>query len=160
MSKFKEDITISKSNLDDEWLMQPELVYDYCTQLADAKLELEEAKVELDVVKADLEVDIRNNPHDHEIPKATESSIKAIVARHPDVKEAQQRLNEAKHSVAIIDSAVEALNHKRAALENLVKLFGQSYFAMPEATADGVDIKKKVVRRKARKKRGERSIRG
>ncbi len=127
------DLQIDEDKLDQEWLRQPELFFAYSIRLANAKRQMEEERRELDVTKAEIENDVRNNPEDYGLTKATEASVLATVTTQKGLKDANKKLIEAKHHVDILQATVNALDHRRRALENLVDLHGQGYFAEPRA---------------------------
>jgi len=123
------DIDINR--LDEEWIGQPKIFFKYASELADAKRRLEEAKAELDVVKAICDNNVRNNPPKD--TKLTETLITNIIIQIPKYKKAQKILRIKKHRVDILQAAVNALDHRKSALERLVSLHGQNYFAVPKS---------------------------
>lgn len=160
---------IDKNLLDEEWVNQPKLYFRWASQLEDAKEELDEAKrnydvqkTEFDLTKAEVEMSIRNDPDDYGMPKVTDKSIAAAIIMQPEYKEAQEQLVEAqktidlaRHRVGILQAAVTALDHKKKALEKLVDLHGQKYFATPRASANSAEemkeIEKQLIRNKSKK---------
>ena len=125
-------------------------------------MELEEQKAELDVVKAEIDKLIRDNPTPFDIVKTTETLITNTIIQQNDYQKQQAQVRTAKHNVDILQAAVSALDHRKSALENAVKLHGQNYFSKPvaqdEESKEIVDvIKKRSARQpihgKKRKKR-------
>ena len=145
---------IDKNRLDDEWLNQPKLYFRWAVQLEDARDALESEKAKFDVVKSELDLAIRTKPDDYDLPKVTDKSVAAVLITTSDYKEAQQSMFEAKHRVGILQAAVTAMDHRKKALEKLVDLHGQKYFAQPRASEiskEAMDeVEKKSVRRKTR----------
>jgi len=149
---------IDKNLLDDEWLNQPKLYFNWAVQLEDARAELDSIKAEFDVVQADLDLDIRANPDKYgELPKdavekgkITEKMVAASLVMQPEYKNAQQAVFTAKHRVGVLQAAVNALDHRKRALEKLVDLHGQKYFATPRASEDSRDAMGEVERRSVR----------
>lgn len=137
MADEKSFIEIDPLALDEEWQDQPRRYLKYARRLADARLEADRAKNALEVCRADCELDIRNDPAKFEIQKATEATIAAATACHDDVKAAQEELLQRRHDVQILEAAVEALQHRKRALENLVQLHMSSYYAAPRARGEG-----------------------
>lgn len=131
MNEYEKDVTIDENALDIEWLEQAKLTLKYSAIKAKASFAVDEAKANIDMVKAELDKEIRNNPDDFEIPKVTESAIQAAIAVHPDFKEAQKEYHDAQYEYNMAWGAVNAIQDKKAALENLVRLHGQNYFAGP-----------------------------
>jgi len=127
-------LQIDTNRLDKEWVNQPKYFFDYACQLADAKRALEGLKAELDIVRAEREMRIRKHPEKYKLgDKVTEGSIKCTLEGQPLVKEAQDKILSAKHRVDILQAAVAALDQRKTALENLVKLTLSSYMASPQA---------------------------
>lgn len=129
---YEKDITIDESSLDIEWLEQPQLMIRYATKAAESRLERDLAKERLDVLKAELDKEIRTDPEKFEIAKVTETAIQAAVLTHPKYKEASEQFIQLRYEAEVLQAAVNAIEHRKSALENLVKLFGQQYFAGPK----------------------------
>jgi hypothetical protein len=119
--------------LDQEWLNQPKLYYTWARHLADARRGVAEAKQRVDVVKAECLRAIQADPAAFEVTKPTVDAINAAVLEQLEYKDAVAEHLELAHRADIIGAAVNALDHRRRALENLVDLHGQNYFATPRA---------------------------
>jgi Na+-translocating ferredoxin:NAD+ oxidoreductase RnfC subunit len=130
-----EILSIDQNLLDREWLNQPRFFFQYARQLADARRSYEEAKANLKLVAAEADQKVRERASQME-QKVTEAMIAAAVLRRNDYREAEQAVFTAKHNMDVLDAAVEALRHRKDALENLVRLHGQNYFSEPRATGD------------------------
>lgn len=126
---YTRDVEIDQNNLDVEWKRQPKLVLHWSEMRADAARDVDEAKEALEILIAEKDMEIRDSAD----KKPTESAIANMIKMDKDVQDAQQTLTEARHSLAKLQAACSAFDHKKAALENLVKLFGMSYFAEPSA---------------------------
>ena len=178
MSKKDKDIEdsdfldIDKNLLDDEWLGQPKLYFRWAVQLEDAKEDLDEAKRTLDVekteferAKASIDLDIRKKPDEYKLPKVTDKSILAVMLLQSEYQDAQEEffvvqkeVDVAKHRVGILQAAVTSLDHRKKALEKLVDLHGQKYFASPRASEGSKEAIEKVEKRSARQRaKGKRS---
>lgn len=129
---YEKDVKIDESALDIEWLQQSELTMKYCRIEAEARQKLDSAKLNLDIVKADLDKKIRNNPDKFDMPKVTESAISNVINAHDDYKDAEKLVNQANYDLNMAQSAVRSIYVKKDALENLVRLYGQQYFAGPK----------------------------
>lgn len=128
------DASIDKDRLDDEWLHQPRLMHHWSTQLANARAEEVKAKDRLALRRAEIEFMIRQEPDEYlGNVKATEASVTAAVTTHPAVQKALKDYNEARRDADLHQAAVTALEHRKRALENLVKLWGGDYFSAPIA---------------------------
>ncbi len=137
---YEEEIRIDPDALDVEWLMQPTLFMKYGEALAEAEMEADNAKEKFDLVKAETDSDIRGNieAYTGSTKKPTETQINTLVVQHPDYKKVLSVLNSTKSTVKILVMAVRAFEQRKVALENLVKLHGQSYFSSPQ---EGRDLK-------------------
>lgn len=133
---FKEDVTIDPRALDVEWLEQPKLMLYYSQLLAQARKETDLAKENLDVTKARIDADVRRNPGKYTDGKLTETATVNLVTASDEVREAEREFIDAKENQAILQAAVNAIEAKKSALENLVRLLGQQYFAAPREPRD------------------------
>lgn len=124
-----EFIDIDKNRLDEECEAQPGLVYTWGCKLADAKKELAEAQADLEVTKAEVAADVAANPAKYGLTKTTVDAVAAAVTSSKDVKAAQGTVIDARHLVDVTQAAVNALDHKKRMLENLVDLHGRDYFS-------------------------------
>lgn len=133
---YDRDITINQDALDIEWLQQPRLMMKYGRYLAEAELELANAKQALDIKKAELDKNIRMYPEEYDIEKVTETAISNAILGNKGYKAAVDECNQCQYEYTMAKNAVKAFEHKKDALENLVRLFGQQYFAGPSVPRD------------------------
>jgi len=133
---YENDINIDPSSLDIEWVRQAELMHKYASHAADTKRDMDDAKECLDTGKAKIEMLIRNVPDQYGLAKVTEGAIQSTILLQEDYQELAKVYGEAKYENDIALAAVRAIDQKKTALENLVKLLGQSYFAGPQAPRD------------------------
>ena len=154
MSEFK--IEIDRYRLDDEWVGQPELYWEYATAAVEARAVWEQAKARLDVVKAEFDIEIRTNPDDYDLPKVTETVIASTITTQKPVKDAVKAVIVAKEKLGYLEAAVTALDHRKKALEKLVELDARNYFSEPRAKGDSrevmEEVEKRAIRRRGRKK--------
>jgi hypothetical protein len=136
MSNYEKDVTIDPDALDVEWLGQPGLIFKYSKKSAEAQIILSNAKESLELCKATLDRKIRTNPEKFGIEKITETVVANTIIAQSDYAEANKEYQEAQFEVNIIRGVMDALNNKKSALENLVKLHGQNYFAGPSIPRD------------------------
>lgn len=129
---FEKNIRIDEDALDLEWLDQPKHFIQIAKEAADAQFELDQAKARYDVLCAELDMKIRNNPAAFKIEKITEGAVAAALRLTDEHKDALLELNEAKRDASILQGAVKAFEQRKVALENMVRLHGQSYFAGPK----------------------------
>ena len=123
---------LDDKRLDEEWNSQPQLYYNWGVKLADAKAAVERAKASRDLVYAELNKDIRSDPVKYDLPKTTESLVESIILIQDKYKLAHEKYIAAKHKMDVLTVTVEALDHRKKALENLVHLFGMNYFSEPK----------------------------
>jgi hypothetical protein len=133
---YEKDINIDEQALDIEWLNQSNLMGRYAKHAAITKKEMDEARERLDVQKALLEKDIRSNPECYGLNKVTEGAIQSTILLQTSYQELSQNYINAKYENEVAIAAVRAIDQKKTALENLVKLLGASYFAGPKAPRD------------------------
>lgn len=141
---------IDKYRLDDEWINQPKRYFKWALQLEEARDDFETVKAEFDVAKSEVDLAIRTNPNDYDLPKVTDKAIAAVMIVQPEYKEAQQAVFTARHRVGVLQAAVTSLDHRKKALEKLVDLHGQKYFASPRASEQSREAMGKVEKRSVR----------
>jgi hypothetical protein len=128
---YADEMHINEDMLDVELVEQPSLMEKYSYKLAEAKLARDIAKEELELKKAEINLDIRDNPDDYKLEKVTDKAVEACILMEDEYKEAIKALNEANFEVNVLQGVVNAIEHRKAALEKLVTLHGQNYFAGP-----------------------------
>ena len=133
---YEQDVSIDETALDVEWLQQANLMYKYARYQAETKKAMDEAKERLDFIKAKLEMDIRANPENYGLSKVTESAVASTILLQPEYQEASKKYIEARYENDVAAAAVKAIDQKKPALANLVKLLSVSYFAGPSAPRD------------------------
>ncbi len=153
VKSIDQELGIDPDALDVEWLNQPRVFMKYSEMVAQAKLEVDMAKEDLDVVKAELDRDIRSNPEAFGIAKIVEAVVTNTIILQVKYAEANTILFQAKYKAEILASAVKAFDQRKKALENLVTLFGQSYFAGPKEPRNlGLEFDKNVKRKEANRR--------
>lgn len=133
---YEKDTSIDEQGLDVEWLKQPSLMSKYGKHAAQAKLDMDHAKEDLDVVKAQLDRNIRAFPDIYGLDKLTESIVSNTIIIQPEYKDTNDQYLNAKYEYDMAMAAVRAIDQKKTALENLVRLHGQQYFAGPSVPRD------------------------
>jgi hypothetical protein len=136
MIDYEQDTLIDPDALDVEWLKQAQLMGKYVAYSASAKKDMDDSKEKLDMGKAYIEMDIRKNPAKYELEKITEGAIQSTILLQEEYQKLNAEYNETKYEYEISVAAVRAIDQKKTALENLVKLLGVSYFAGPKAPRD------------------------
>ena len=134
---FKNDKWIDPSALDVEILRQPELIYKYgkahslaidAEDRASLEVELVEGEIN-DEINEDIETRLKGG-------KDTINSRRGYIITQKSWKVANAKLMEAKMKTRNAKAAMNSIEAKRSALENLVRLAGMSYFSTPDAPRD------------------------
>lgn len=133
---YETDIEIDESALDIEWLSQPSLMLKYGQASAHAMQNMEIAKERREVIRCELDKNIRLNQDKYEVTKITDKVVECAIKIQPEYQAASDKYIEAKHEADLIKAAVQAFDQRKAALENLVRLHGQQYFAGPSVPRD------------------------
>ncbi|MFA5377446.1 MAG: hypothetical protein WC455_16965 [Dehalococcoidia bacterium] len=151
--KWKQDVEINPDALDCEWVKQASLFGEYCMEQAGARAKLDAVKERLDVKVAGLGLKVRSNPATYGLDKVTEASVQAVILLDVECAKLREEIAVAQYELEVMSAAVRALDQKKSALENLVRLQGQNYFAGPSVPRDvGAEWVKDVERRSARDK--------
>lgn len=136
---YEKDLRIDENALDLEFLDQASLAMRYGENLADAEKELFYAKERLAVKEADLTKRANSKPDTllGAGVKPTGDNVKSFVKMHKEYRELQEELIEAQYEYNMAKIAYDEISRTRkTALENLVKLHGQNYFAGPKVPRD------------------------
>ena len=166
-----------KNRLDEEWVNQPKIYYEFSEKLTDAKEEVERCKArlgiaedDLKVTKAKLSLRIRRNPEKYfgeYTEKLTEAAIENRILVHSLYAKAKAKiykLNEeliaANRTVSTFYSAVHALDHRKSALERLVSLHGQNYFSTPKPIDEHSVTTATDIENRSKKKRRQAGLKG
>ena len=136
MSDYSNDVRIDTEQLDLEWVKQPQLYHKYLEEAIFARDARDRAKQRRDVVAAEVGKDIRANPSKYGLDKATETAITTLIPTAPAYKEAIETYSQACLEADLVQAAVSAIEMRKSALENLVRLHATSYFAGPTEPRD------------------------
>ena len=157
MSSF--EIEIDPNMLDAEWLDQPVRMLEATEAVAIAKETLAMRKLKRDVLKAETLMNIKACPSDYGLSsKPTVGDINAAVDIDENVVKINKKVIKAESEVALLSAAVTSLDHRKKALENLVTLHGQSYFAGPSVPHKVASVAKAVLDKKAIRAKAGRGI--
>jgi hypothetical protein len=130
-NEYAQDIHIDEQALDVEWLAQPELMLKYCIVAAQAHRRADLAKARVDVVAAQLNRAIRSDPSLFNINRITSEVVLATIETDTEYQESVKKAINARYEHEMALAAVKAMENRKSALENLVRLHGQAYFAGP-----------------------------
>lgn len=118
-------------NLDKEWVLQPKIYHRYKEKLVDARQDWERSKARRDLIVAELSLSIRKDPEKYNLLKITEDSVEKTVTVQKEFQQAVDKVIECRHKVDTLEAAVDSLEHRKKALENLVQLWLADYFSEP-----------------------------
>lgn len=127
------DVRADPDRLDEQWVSQPRLRWRWSRELADARELLNRAKADLEVCEAELKLTIRDNPDRFGLKKATEASVEETCRTQEEWQGAKRSVVEAQHEVDVLAAAVAAVDDRKEALENLVRLRLADYYGEPRA---------------------------
>jgi hypothetical protein len=136
---YEDDIRIDETALDVEWLEQPSLMMKYSKHAVKMRQGLDLAKEQLELVRAEIDRDVRMHPDRFGIEKITEAVVQNTILMDDRFKKANEFYITTKYETDVAQVAVRAFEHRKEALENLVRLNGQQYFAGPKVPRDLTD---------------------
>jgi len=135
---YERDIRIDETALDVEWLEQASLAIRYGRYWVDCKRRLIEAEEKMKVIRAELVKRANSDPMKFcNKDKPNAADIEAYYRNHPRHKAAKEEWITAQYEADMAEIAKNEISFTRkVALENLVKLHGQQYFAGPKIPRD------------------------
>jgi len=133
---YERDIIIDESALDLEFLEQARLFMQYSRNEHSTRRDMDYAKTKLDLVKAKLDKAMRADPDKYDIARISEGAIINNILLQPEYAEANTKFITANYEYGVARAAVWAFDQRKTALENLVRLHGQQYFAGPRIPRD------------------------
>lgn len=142
---------LDKNRLDEEWVNQPRLYREYADKLAEAERDLSRAEAALKVTRADAELAIRENPAKFGLEKVVEAAVKARVETHKAVVKAHDEVIRVQYRVSLLKAACRTLEHRKAALQELVTLWQNDYFATPRVKGEAGRAMTEQAKRAARR---------
>ncbi|MFA5408826.1 MAG: recombination mediator protein UvsY [Bacilli bacterium] len=151
MKPKEADFQIDPFRLDEEWVRQPNLYRRYAEASAEARRRHDEAKNDVTVIRSEIELAVRKNPEEHGLAKVTEGAIKTVIDLNEKVREAEEAVIEARYAMEVLQGAVGALDHRKAALGDLVRLHLADYFSKPTAPEEAREQVEEAGKRLARK---------
>lgn len=145
---------IDPDALDVEWLEQPGAFMTLAKEQSKAKRAIARANEDLKTLEAGKARKIRKRPgHYGFSDKLTEGGIKEAVTEDEEVKQARADLIDLQYDLDMLTNAMRAMEHRKQALEELVKLHGQQYFAGPREPRNlSLESGKEILRKEARDK--------
>lgn len=132
---FEKDISINKYKLDEECLSHSSLYSRYASAQASAKTGVTRAKDNLELVEAERNIAIRKELADKK-EKVTEATVNSILIMDKEVIRAKREVREAEDVYAKLCVAVQAFEHRKSELDNLVKLYCAGYYSTPTSSSE------------------------
>ncbi len=132
---YEKDMRIDETSLDIEWLDQVELAMKYGKLYAQAEKELTASEEEVKVIRSELIKEANEDPDKYlgEGIKPTGPNVEAYYRTHKRHKDIKKEIIELQFELNMTEVAKNEVSFTRkAALENLVTLHGQQYFAGPK----------------------------
>lgn len=122
-------VQIDKYRLDEELAIQASLALKFGDKYAEAQREVDRCESALELIEAEVGLDVRRNPTRYNAKKGTDKETEALVILDKRVQEAKEALHDAKRLASAYKARVTACEHRKKALDGLVYLHGQTYFA-------------------------------
>ena len=136
MSNYENDLSIDQGNLDKEWIKQPTLFMAYLKESIIASTKVTRAKENLDMVRSEVYLSTRQI-REARGEKFTEAVLEAEVKSSKEYKEASDEYIDLLEKSKILEAAVRVFEHKKSALENMVKLHIAGYYSAPKDEGAG-----------------------
>ncbi len=129
---YEADLQIDPDQLDVEWLEQANRFMKYAEASADADAEVKRINEKIKNLQSELTLDAHQDPTimGKDI-KPTVANVEAYYREHDNYKKLKDQVIDAEHDADVLRNAVFAFHQRKAALEQLVTLHGQQYFAGP-----------------------------
>lgn len=127
---FQKDLSINKFRLDEECLSHSGRYAYYAEASAIAKNDVTKAKDNLELVEAERYDAIKKDLESSGV-KTTIPMLEKAVLTDSEVLKAKENLREKEEISARLAVAVSAFEHRKAELDNLVKLYCAGYYSTP-----------------------------
>ena len=142
-------LEIDPLRLEEEWQQHPSQYGYWAEKAVDAQDLMDRAKANLEKTTSTVDCELRNNPDDYGIKKATEAEVRAALSRQPEYTKAQEAYLIAKKTYSLTQAALASLEHRKRALSMLVELFVKDYYSDMQKHGGGGDDEKRHIRRRA-----------
>lgn len=145
MSNYERDMSIDVTSLDVEWVEQAELAMKYGRLWADAQDAASKADENVKFVRSKLIIQVSRDPEGclGKGERATDTKTEAYYRTHEDYLEAKDDWLDKVNEMNLLAIAKNEISFTRkSALENLVVLHGQGYFAGPKVPRDLINVMK------------------
>ena len=136
---YEQDMKIDEAALDVECVNQARLALKYGRHWAECRQELQLAEENIKLVRSELIKEANEDPEGYLGAgiKPTAPVVEAYYRNHKRHKAAKKEWVDAQYEANVAEIAYKALTYdKKMALESLIKLHGQNYFAGPDVPRD------------------------
>ena len=136
---YEKDMLIDENALEIEWLDQAPLANKYGRNWAKCQMELELAQEEIKLVRSELIKKVNEDPVKWlgDGIKATGPVVEAYYRNHRRHQEVKTKIVNLQYETNVAEIAFKEISiTRKKALENLVTLHGQQYFAGPAIPRD------------------------
>ena len=128
---FDADLEIDVDALDEEWLKQPQLFMSYCKAAVLAESAAKKAELNVKTVRSEIIAGAIEQASKAGEKQPTGVMLEAFYRAHKEHIEAKEEWIEATTEADMLRNAIFAFQQRKTALEQLVLLHGQQYFAGP-----------------------------
>jgi len=150
------DVSINPEELDVEWLRQPQLMLRYSRACDQAAKDAADVKNKLEVTRAEMATEVRKDPAAYGIDTGkapTVDQVNNAVLLSVQYQAVEAELSEANHAHKMLSSAVRAIDMKKSALENAVRMATLGYFATPQSPRETSELAR-LIEEKSNKSAG------
>lgn len=124
-------LDIHKDRLEDDAAENPKLMWDWGSELAEAKATASTAENKLKLEYARLEMQVRSDPVGCGLEKITDASVKAWVLMQVEYTNQQEMLVQAEYDRDRLQAFVNAVHERGEQIGTMSKLHGQQYWSKP-----------------------------
>lgn len=135
---YKKDVEINPNQLDVEWLRQAALYQKYSEACVEANDDLKRAEQRMKVTRSELILEASEKGEEvlGKGVKPTGPTIEAYYRNHQEHQDAKEVYFKAAKRAEMLTNSLFALQQKKVALENLVRLLNSNYIASPSVPRD------------------------
>jgi len=132
---FDQDLAIDETALDVEWLDQPRRYMKYCKLYAEAGHRVRRIEERMKILRSQIILKAASKGTGRS-GGPTQQQIEASFRVDAEHQRLKRLLNSTQHVYDLLNGAVFAFQQRKTALEQLVTLYGQQYFAGPSLPRD------------------------
>ena len=137
---YKDDLRIDRHTLDEEWMRQPGLFAKYSEEYAESIFLRDKAKDQMELINAEIDSDVRADPVEFGMEgKVTDKAIASAVSQAEEVIQAKGDYLEACKDCNVLLGAKISFEHKKSALDALVKLYLSGYWGEVKVPVEAKD---------------------